>query len=134
MADGSEAVATLQDWIDRLHELADLPEALAPRAAKLLEKQVAANIAAGKGPDGTAWQPTKEGAKPLRNAARALRSTSDGTVAILILEGPEVLHHQGRAKGGIARPILPSRKLPGAAIKALQQLYAEACGKVLSGS
>lgn len=129
----SDAAAKLQGWINRLRELADTPEAVAPKVAEALKAETARTIAAGTAPDGTAWKPTQDGKQPLKGAAKALRAASSGSVALLVLEGPEVLHHEGRAKGGIRRQILPSKKLNATAIRAVKAVITDHVGKVLDG-
>lgn len=129
MADN--APAELQAWIDKLQELGGLPEKMAPLAAEALKAEVTRTIAAGTGPDGTPWPLTKDGKRPLQGAAKALRASSQGSTAILALEGPEVLHHEGRARGGVKRPILPSRRLNKPAVRALQAVAAKLFGKVM---
>jgi hypothetical protein len=127
-------VAELQDMIDSLHRLGELPEKLAPKVAAALLTEVSASVARGESPDGKAWQPTKDGKRPLQNAAKALRAEAVGTVALLILEGPEVRHHLGSAKGGVQRQILPSRKLNASAVRALQRVAAESFSGVMRGA
>ena len=131
--DNAAAFAELQAAIDGLRALKQLPEAVAPLAAEALHQEVTKQIARGEGPDGKPWQPTKTGKRPLQQAAGALRATSSGSVALLVLEGPEVLHHEGRAKGGVRRQILPGKVLNAPAVRALQRVAAETFQEVLHG-
>lgn len=112
--------ANLQDWIRRLNAIATLPERAAPEIAKAIDASLRANIAAGTDPDGNAWQPTKTGQQPLRNAGRALTVTTLGTRIIARLTGPEALHHLGKARGHAVRRILPTRKLNAPVIAAIK--------------
>lgn len=129
----SAGVASLRRMIAKLNELGDIAEIAAPRVAEKLEELTAANIAIGVGPDGAAWKLTAEGAKPLRNAAKALSSGSVGAVAILRLEGPEVRHHAGTARGRVRRQILPSRKLSAPATEAVRAIASEIFGEITAG-
>lgn len=130
MSDGPESLTPL---IERLRELGTLPEQAAPRVAEAMLQEVTRTIAAGTAPDGTPWAPTKAGERPLRGAAKALSASASGTVALLTLSGPEVLHHEGRAKGGVRRQILPSRKLNAPIVRALKRIIAEETQRILRG-
>jgi len=69
------------------------------------------NIAAGRAPDGNAWPATKDGSKPLANAARAVSSSASGSVLLVTLRGPEVWHNFGTARTP-KRQLFPSTGLP----------------------
>lgn len=98
----------LDAHIARIRELAKLGERSAPTVAKALERELAAQIDAGTGPDGKPWPKTQAGTAPLRGAAKAVRVRAVGTVALAVVEGHHALHHQGRARGGVRRQILPT--------------------------
>lgn len=134
MADNAhEATSDLQTAIDALRSLGSLAEDVAPKCAKALKVDIEAQIAAGKAPDGTPWQLTADGKVPLRNAAKALRVTSERNVVIARLDGPEALHHHGTAAGGIKRQILPTRKIPDSAVRAVRQILVDETAKRLGG-
>lgn len=98
----------LDAHISRIRYLSELGQRSAPSVAKALERELGAQIAAGVDPNGKPLQPTKEGKTPLTGAAKALRVRPIGSVVLATLEGPEALHHQGRARGGVRRQILPT--------------------------
>lgn len=100
--------SALDAHIARIRELSKLGERSAPTVAKALERELGAQIAAGADPNGKPLQPTKEGKTPLRGAARAIRVRAVGSVVLATLEGHHALHHQGRARGGVRRQILPT--------------------------
>jgi hypothetical protein len=109
MADGYTA---LQGMIARLRKLGDSAEDMADDIAHELRDELDANIAASRGPDGTAWKPTREGTAPLQNAGAALGVAAVGTKVLAAVRGVEARHHYGTVKGKVARPILPTSKLP----------------------
>lgn len=100
--------SALDAHIARIRELAKLGERSAPTVAQALERELAAQIDAGTGPDGKPWQPTRAGTSPLRGAAKAVRVRAIGSVVLATVEGHHALHHQGRARGGVRRQILPT--------------------------
>jgi hypothetical protein len=100
---------TINAWIRRLRTTAEVARRAAPRVAKVLHKKTAESIAAGKSPDGQLFEPTKAGRVPLRNAVRAITSRAIGTVVLMRVRGHHSLHHMGKARGGVRRPLLPSR-------------------------
>lgn len=126
--------AKLDAWISRLKTLPrELTEKAAPEVAEVLRDEITKTIAAGTGPDGKAWQATKEGKVPLRNAAGALYVGAVGTKVIARLVGPEARHHLGRAKGGIERPILPSKDVPAPVVTAINTVLGERFHDVIEG-
>ena len=110
MADNSRAIAALDRAIARVRELGALPEQIAPAVAREAKAQIDANIAAGRAPNGQAWEPTAEGKRPLRNAAQAVTAAPIGSRVVVSVSGPEAFHHKGKTRGNIARPILPGRR------------------------
>jgi hypothetical protein len=109
MLDGYNA---MQSWIAKLRELGDSPKEIAADIAPELRKELEANVAAARSPDGTPWKPTLAGHKPLQGARRGLGVAAVGTTVIAALHGIHARHHAGRVRGKISRPILPSAKLP----------------------
>lgn len=123
--------AVMRQWIEQINSLVDAPQAIAPVVATKLRAEIEGNIAAGRGPDGTPWQPTKAGKRPLQNAAKALTVVAQGTVIVAAIVGPEALHHWGAVTGGIKRQILPTRDIPQPVVTAIQTAWTERCAKVL---
>jgi len=109
MADGYTAIQSL---IARLRTLGESPEEIAADIAPALREELEGNIAASRGPDGTAWKPTQAGNPPLAGAAKGLDVAAKGETVTATLSGVEAGHHYGRVRGGVARPILPGSKLP----------------------
>ncbi len=109
MPDGYQV---LQRLIDRLRELGQSAETIASDIAPELRDELGQNIAASRAPNGTAWKPTQAGNAPLASAGAALGVAAVGTKVIAALRGVEARHHYGTVKGKVARPILPTSKLP----------------------
>lgn len=130
MADG---FAALDAHIARIKQLPGMVERVAPAVGTALERELRANIARGVGPDGTPLQPTKAGEQPLKNAAQALRVRAIGTSVVAVLEGPEALHHRGRARGGVRRPILPTKTIPDPVVKAIDEVVTADFKKTMGG-
>lgn len=116
MADGH---AALERHIRRLRELDKLGERAAPAVAKALERELVANVRAGVGPDGTPWPATEDGHKPLQGASKALSVRAVGTVVVARLTGIHARHHLGAVRGGVRRPILPTKTIPEPVTKAI---------------
>jgi hypothetical protein len=126
----SDAREALQAWVTKIRSLSDT-SGFAEIAADKLREDIEENIELGIGPDGTAWQPTKEGKQPLQNAAKTLSVVASGNTVVATLRGPEALHHLGAVKGHIRRQILPTRAIPDSAVKALENAYYEWCQQKL---
>jgi hypothetical protein len=109
VADNGAAFAALDKHIARVESTPGVGKRIAPDLAKDVHRILVKNIAASVGPDGKQWQATKEGAAPLRNAARALAVSAVDSMIVMLLEGPEAKHHKGTARGRIKRLILPTR-------------------------
>lgn len=115
--DNSHGLSEMDAMLAKLRTLPGMVERSAPDVAKALDGEIRRNIAAGTGPDGTPWKPTKHGRKPLQNAGSALTTKAIGTVVLARIDGPEARHHRGAVRGSskanwLARPILPSGKIP----------------------
>lgn len=125
------AFAELDAQIVRLRNL-HAAEVAAPLVAQELDRELRAQIAAGVAPDGTPWQPTQAGAKPLQHAGASLIVWATGAVVIAKLVGATALHHLGRVRGGIRRQILPSSTLPAALTAAIRRVVLNAIAKELA--
>jgi len=128
LADG---FAALDRQIRRIRELGQLAEESAPAVAAAVKKEVTAQIARGVGPDGKPWKPTKSGEKPLQNAGKALTVRAVGPVVVLRLTGYHARHHLGAVKGGVRRPILPTRRIPDPVTRAIKTVVTRQFRKVM---
>lgn len=126
------AYKALDAEIQRIRSLGRIGEELAPEAAKALDAEIRKDVAAGKDPSGNAWQPTKDGKRPLANAAKSVATTAIGSVVLVTLSGVEARHHLGAVKGKIKRQIIPDAKLPKPVIAALKRLSGDAFAKHMS--
>jgi hypothetical protein len=131
----SDGAATLQRWIDKLNGLAagELERTAAPEVATELRGEIARNIAAGRAPDGSPWQLTQDGKKPLRNADASLSVTPHGSRIVAMITGPTALHHKGAARGRIVRQVLPSRKSLQPVIAAVRKVVGRVFREHMSG-
>ena len=128
----ADAIRELQLQIERLRELAVLPRTAAPAVAEVLKLELDKQIAAGKAPDGSTWEPRKEdGGKPLTGAAKALAVVAVGSTVFARLKGPEARHHFGFGKGGVKRQILPTETLPAVLVRAIKAVIGETFDRVM---
>lgn len=116
MASGAEA---LRNHVRRLRELGTLAADAAPDLADAVEGEVRAQIARGEAPDGTRWQLTQDGRRPLQSAGESLTVRALGSVVILRVVGHHARHHLGAVKGGVKRQILPTARIPAPMVRAL---------------
>lgn len=112
-----KGLSELDAMIAKLRSLRGMVERSAPEVAEALDSEIKKNITAGVAPDGTPWKPKKDGGKPLQNAGKAVTTKAVGTVVLSRVDGVEARHHLGAVKGSskanwLARPILPSRRIP----------------------
>jgi hypothetical protein len=127
-----DAVAKLNAAIAAIRSAGD-PEEYAPAIAEALREELEAQIAAGTGPDGEAWKATEEGNKPLKGAAKALRVVAIGPRIVASIGGRYYYHHIGQTRGNVARPILPSRRLNDAAVRAVKAAAAKRFQQLAGG-
>lgn len=130
--DGDAALAA---FIDRVRRLGKLPAEAAKLAAPLVLEEAKRTAAAGTTPDGEAWAPLKKGGgRALENAADALSVSTVGTVVVLTLTGPEVVHNYGN-KRVPQRRILPAggAGIPKNIITALQKGAQQAFTRTTGG-
>lgn len=96
----------------QLEAFARLPVSARPAVARAVARVQLATIAAGTDPNGVAWAPTKEGKRPLENAAAAVTVDEVSGGVVIRVSGPEKLHHTGEARGHTRRQIIPSGAIP----------------------
>ncbi len=120
------ATAALQREIAKLRALAASTATLAPRVGEACLNVIVENVEAGRGPDGTPWQPTKAGGIALRgDAHKGLAMVALGSRVVITLDGSRVYHHRGQTRGNIARPILPTRGMPQPMTEAVRRVVNE---------
>lgn len=130
----SDGYAVMQSIIDRLRELGQSTETIAADIAPELRAELEQNIGAARAPDGSAWKPTLEGAAPLQNAAAALGVAAVGTKVIAAVRGIEARHHYGTVKGKVARPILPTSKLPPQIVELVTRIAQQRFRMIMGGA
>lgn len=125
----------LEDMAASLRALGRLPERTAELAAPALETALKATAAAGQAPDGSAWAPTKKGARAMAGAAKALAVRAYGAVVRVVLSGPEVFWHYG-VKGAPRRPVIPDGggEIPSVVADVLAVASAKAFEELTGGS
>lgn len=121
-------------WTEAIEGLDKLPADAARAAAATLERELRANVAAGRAPDGTAWPATAQGTRALTNAGQALAITTAGTRVTATVTGPEALHDQGLARGRVRRQILPRGELPRELASKIHESIGEAFARKMGGA
>jgi hypothetical protein len=131
MSDGDAALA---EFIARVRRLGTLGADAAKIAAPYVLEAARETAAAGTTPSGEAWAPKKDGGRALVNAADALSVEAVGSVVVLTLTGPEVIHNRGTTKYP-KRQILPAggAGIPANIGKALARAAKEAFDRTMGG-
>jgi hypothetical protein len=114
----------LNDLIRKVRALPRVVEEALPEAARELEKIIAGNVAAQRGPDGQPWPKPKdpETTDVLRNAMKSVTVRAIGRVLIATVRGIEARHHLGIIRGRVKREIIPTKKTPAPMIEALKRV------------
>ncbi len=108
----AKGLAQLDAHIARVESLPRVVKSAAPEVAEAVEAELLSQIGAGADPDGKAWKARADGGKPLATAGKYLTVVPMGTRIFARLSGHVARHHRGIARGGLARRVLPGRKLP----------------------
>lgn len=109
-ASNNEAIAALDDLIERVSTLPKVVNAAMPEIAREWKRKLQATVAASTTPTGEPWADKKKGeGKPLVGAARdgTLGVAEVGNVIYVRLSGVEARHHRGAVRGKVARQIIP---------------------------
>lgn len=128
MAEEITGLKELEALIQRVRDSPKFVYEAAPEAAYKTRDQLRTTIAAGADPWGQAWEPKKQGhGKPLAHAGGAVHVAAVGTKILIRLTGIETRHHQGWAKGGTERRVIPTldRPLPDAITRAIFRTITE---------
>ncbi len=96
----------LADFVREIRALGRLPELVAAEGAPLVEAAIRKQADAGVDPKGQAWEPTKAGGKPLKNAGAAVNAVATKRAIVVKLGAPEIFHNMG-TKRVPKRQILP---------------------------
>lgn len=124
----------LDAMIARIRELPELARRAAPDVADAVKAELARTIAAGTTAEGEPWPLTKRGERPLATAADDVRVANIGTrILARIPQGHIQRHHRGRAKGGIARRILPTGPIPPAMARVINQVVTDHFNQMMKG-
>lgn len=124
----------LDAMIATISKLPELGKRAAGDVALAVEAELHPTIAAGTTPDGEPWRPTKDGGRPLTGAAKALAVVPVGTTIYIRLTGPEARHHLGRGRGGIAREVIPTKRIPTAMATAIRVVLARHFEQMTKGA
>jgi len=130
----SDGYAAMQSMIARLRKLGQSAEVIAGDVAVELRSELEQNIDASRAPDGAAWKPTQAGTPPLKNAATALGVAAIGTTVLAVVQGIEARHHYGTVKGKVARPILPTAKLPPQIVDLITRVATQRFRMIMGGA
>jgi hypothetical protein len=104
-------VGQLDALADRLEAFDKIGVAIANDAVAGVELEARKTASAGTTPEGTAWQPNKDGSAPLEHASSAIRAVVSGTtkaVITLVLSGVYVFHQRSKSRG---KKGLPRREI-----------------------
>lgn len=118
----SSGNAALRQMLGKLQELERFPERVAPKVAKVVERELRVQLRRGDGPDGKQWRQTKDGRRPLRNAGDAVRVRVEGDVVVVQIDGHHARHHLGAVRGAVRRPIIPTRRIPNVVTRSIKKV------------
>jgi len=124
----------MQAIIDRIKAIPKALQRATPACASSVAQEIAKQAAAGRSPNGKAWQPTKAGKAPLPNAAgSAAKVGAVGTTIVTQTTFPYGFHQLG-ARGGTlpVREVLPSELTPNLQ-EAIRKPLVEAFNKAKGG-
>jgi hypothetical protein len=130
----TDTLHELDAHIARVRQLPGLVKTAAPEVARVVERELRAQIARAQTPDGAPWAPRQDGGQPLEAADKALAVVAVGKRVFARLTGHIARHHKGIARGGIVRQILPgSGKLPQKLAQAVADELAVQFKKAVTG-
>jgi hypothetical protein len=104
----NDGFAELDAMIARIRKLPELVRSAAPEIADAVHAELDKTIARGADAYGTPWKPREDGGRPLVTAGKALVVVPVGKSIVMRLFGHIARHHNGRAKGGIYRRVIPT--------------------------
>lgn len=119
--------------IETIRKIGSLGEGASEDVARAVEADLRDTIAQGKSPDGVLWKRTVSGEQPLRNAASSLYVAAVRGTVYVRLKGSEVRHHLGTARGGVARPVIPTSQIPDRMADKIRTVLSQAFERVTSG-
>jgi hypothetical protein len=123
----SGAASAVAGWASSLGRLAQLPAELPARVAPGIEAAAVATASSGTSPSGAPWAPTQSGGQPLAGAASELSVTAGAGAVVVTLDGPSAIHHNGTARGGVRRQVIPDDgEVPPGYVDAIDAAFAEA--------
>lgn len=108
----ADAFAKLDEMIERVASVKDLARRAAPDAAEAVSECLQRTVAAGADPSGTPWQARKDGGTPLTTIGSRIKVVAIGSRVFVAIDGYVGRHHLGRARGGVARHVIPTPAAP----------------------
>lgn len=110
----TDAVAALTTKIRELTKLErEFDRTLKRELSKTLRAHVRGALRANQSPDGEPLARRQDGAPALERAHRAIKVVVRGDrIEVRLTKRHLVLHHMGRARGGITRELLPTEITP----------------------
>jgi hypothetical protein len=84
-------------------------------------------------PAGQAWQPKKDGGRPLANAAAAISTRAAGNFILTTLRGPTVFHHRGLGGKPVRQVIPDSGTIPPGVARALLEAARAVFREIVAG-
>jgi hypothetical protein len=143
MSNNAAAYEMMDRMLNKLRSIPGLAKESAPDIAKALKVEISKNISAQQDPYGHKWREGEDGGPVLKGALKAVDVRAVGSVIIIDLTGPEVMHHLGSAKGykggsskqgGFRRPIIPFTKLPGPMRQVTGKVLEQHWNKLMGGT
>lgn len=118
----------LRRIIAKIKRIPKLIKETAGACAQSFDQAIKAELAAGHGPGGGAWERKADGGKPLPNAAAgAVTTKAVGTTIVVATQFPYQFHQRGARGGALPiRSVLPSKltdKLASAIRKPLEEAF-----------
>lgn len=114
---------------------AEVAQAVARRAAPLLDEAVKRTASAGQDPEGHPWPARKDGGRALERAADHITTRAAGNLVRMTLTGPDVFHHFGATRGQVRRQIIPDAgaEIPASVVAVLTQAARDEIAARLEG-
>lgn len=104
--------AELEAMIRKIRLIPELSRKTAPAAAESFDRELRAELAAGRSPDGEAWAPKKDGGRALANAgSNAITTAAIGTRILTKTRAHYWAHNRGTSKVP-QRKIIPTELTP----------------------
>ena len=117
--------AELDQMIRKVRNIPGIVERAAPLAGQRADQALKQNLQAGIDPNGNAWKSTKEGKRPLKNAASSVELKVVRSILLWTIKGHHYHHNKGTSRLP-KRQILPVGDIPKSMSHAIKTALVEA--------